>query len=56
MQPHRWFEVGSAQGARPGADERAADQTLLGGDAKLLIVSCPRAYDLGAALVVLSAA
>jgi hypothetical protein len=46
----RWFGVGSAEGLEAGAGARAAEDALVGDDAKLLIVFCSPACDLPALL------
>ena len=46
MQAARWFGVGSAAGLGEGAGARAADEALVGDDAKLLVVFCSQAHDL----------
>ena len=46
MPPPCWFAVGSVAGAEPDAGARAADQALVHGDAKLLVVFCSQSYDL----------
>ena len=50
MQAARWFGVGSAQGLGEGAGARAADEALIGEDAKLLVVFCSQSHDLPALL------
>ena len=46
MGPSRWFAVGSEAGTDPDAGARAAEQTLLHEDVKLLVVFCPPSEDL----------
>ena len=46
MPPSRWFAVGSAAGLEREAGARAADQALVHGDAKLLVVFCSPSHDL----------
>jgi hypothetical protein len=46
----RWLGVGFAHGTEPGAGARAAGEALLRSDAKLLLVFCSQAHDLGALL------
>jgi hypothetical protein len=48
MQPDRWFGVGSAEGIDAGT--RAVAGALRRDDPRLLIVFCPRSYDLPALL------
>jgi hypothetical protein len=45
MPPDRWFGVGFREGARE-AGARAADDALVRGDPKLLLVFCSRAHNL----------
>ena len=42
----RWFGVGSAEGLDNGAGARAADEALVGDDARLLVVFCSPAHNL----------
>jgi hypothetical protein len=46
VQPARWFGVGSAEGLERRAGARAAEEALLGDDAKLLVVFCSQSHDL----------
>ena len=46
MQAARWFGVGSAEGLGEGAGGRAAEDALVGDDAKLLVVFCSQLHDL----------
>ena len=46
MQAARWFGVGSAEGLGEGAGGRAAEDALVGDDAKLLVVFCSQSHDL----------
>src|SRR5919109_1378192 len=46
--PSRWFAVGSDEGPDPEAGARAADEALVHGDAKLLVVFCSQSHDLAA--------
>ena len=46
MQAARWFGVGSADGLGEDAGARAADEALVGDDAKLLVVFCSQSHDL----------
>ena len=46
MQARRWFGVGAAEGPLDGAGARAADDALVGDDAKLLVVFCSQSHDL----------
>jgi hypothetical protein len=47
MQPSRWFAVGQADRSEPQPGLVAADRALAYGNAKLLIVFCSDAHDLG---------
>jgi len=46
VQGARWFGVGSAEGLEDTAGARAADEALIGDDAKLLIVFSSPSYEL----------
>jgi len=46
VQAARWFGVGSAEGLGEGAGAHAAEDALVGDDAKLLVVFCSQAHDL----------